>query len=143
MTHVLKLNYHFATAVSLGEKNFEIRKNDRGFQKGDYVAFVVVNDDGKPFYDDPQKSCLYNKLFEITYVLNGWGIDKDMVVFGMKRVIPKQADDLGQFWLPLRQKNAFLPDVGIDGSTQEGAEWAIIDMNEKVDTGLYGTVRYE
>ena len=92
MTHVLKLNYHFATAVSRGEKNFEIRKNDRGFQKGDYVGFVVVDNDGKPFYEKPEMSCLFNKVFEITYVLSGWGLQDGYVVFGIKLCKPIETD---------------------------------------------------
>lgn len=67
-THALKLDMHFANAVKRGDKCFEIRKNDRGFQQGDTVIFQVVNKDGKAAYPHPEMSPLYGKLYEITYV---------------------------------------------------------------------------
>lgn len=73
--HVLKIKSDFWNAVACGDKNFEIRNNDRGFQKGDTVSFVPT-EEGVVF-SGPDK-------FEITYVLSGWGIEKDYVVFGMK-----------------------------------------------------------
>ena len=40
-THKIKIDEEFADAVLCGDKNFEIRKNDRGYQKGDHVIFDV------------------------------------------------------------------------------------------------------
>ena len=37
MEHQIKILESFADAVYSGEKNFEVRKNDRGYQKGDVV----------------------------------------------------------------------------------------------------------
>ena len=45
MRHSLKLNYRFAEHVYNGDKRFEIRNNDRAFQKGDEVKFTVIDDD--------------------------------------------------------------------------------------------------
>lgn len=45
--------------------------------------------------------------------------------------------------IALRQRNAFLPETGIDGSSIDGAKYAIFNMSEKIDTGLYGSVSYE
>lgn len=45
MKHVLKLHENFVSAVNNGTKNFEIRYNDRGYQKGDLVKFNIVGDD--------------------------------------------------------------------------------------------------
>lgn len=39
-THESKLNIIFCDDVLSGEKTFEIRKNDRGFQKGDHIKFL-------------------------------------------------------------------------------------------------------
>ena len=39
--HKLRIKEEFANAIITGEKNFEIRKNDRGFQRGDFIEFVV------------------------------------------------------------------------------------------------------
>ena len=87
-THCLKLNMRFANAVKRGEKNFEIRKNDRGYQKGDTVVFRIVDDEGKTPYD-PKMSPLYNRLYEITYVLTGWGLKEDYCVFGIREIDTK------------------------------------------------------
>ena len=91
MRHFLKLNYRFAEPVYNGDKRFEIRNNDRAFQKGDEVKFTVVNDDGseyKPRWDKRLgKSIahpLENMLFEITYIISGWGLKNGYVVFGIK-----------------------------------------------------------
>jgi len=80
MLHHLKLNDNFADAVLSGEKNFEIRQNDRGFQKGDQVDFTVVNRIGMAI-DHP----LNDRVFDITYVLNGWGLKDNYCVFGIRK----------------------------------------------------------
>ena len=35
MIHVIKIQKQYSEAVFLGEKTFEVRNNDRGYQKGD------------------------------------------------------------------------------------------------------------
>ena len=83
-THKIKLDEEFADAVLCGDKNFEIRKNDRGYQKGDHVIFDVVDNSicGTTHIDH----ALNYLEFEITYVLNGWHVEQDYVVFGIKRI---------------------------------------------------------
>ena len=81
MVHEIKLRESFAEAVMSGDKNFEVRLNDRGYQKGDYVVFKVTTDNGLATID----SVLSRWFFEITYVLSGWGIKEDYCVFGIKR----------------------------------------------------------
>ena len=44
--------------------------------------------------------------------------------------------------LKIRSKNAFLPDMDNYGTMLEDAKYVVIDMTAKVDTGLYGEVRY-
>ena len=80
MIHRIKLLETFADAVLDGRKNFEVRENDRGYQRGDLVEFLVVNKLGNRV-NHP----LNSKLFEITYVLSGWGIKDGYVVFGISR----------------------------------------------------------
>ena len=83
MTHSIKIRESFANAVNTGEKTFEVRKNDRGYQKGDIIKFTVLYDsDGCEMIDHP----LSMKKYEITYVLSGWGIEDGYVVFGIKQV---------------------------------------------------------
>lgn len=81
MTHNLKILSSFADAVLNGDKNFEIRdNNDRGFQKGDLVKFKVIDNLGLE-----EHHSLNFEMFEITYVLSGWGLKEGYVVFGIKR----------------------------------------------------------
>ena len=77
--HELKILDKFADDVLIGYKNFEIRENDRGFQKGDTVEFTCVDKAGIEMPHEINK-----KRYEITYVLNGWGLKDGYVVFGMK-----------------------------------------------------------
>lgn len=42
----------------------------------------------------------------------------------------------------LRHKAVLLPEYGIDGSSRDESEWALLDMFTKVDTGMYGEVYY-
>lgn len=82
MTHELKILQCYANAKLAGDKLFEIRNNlDRGFQKGDIVRYIVINDSCARIRNHP----LNCKEYEITYVTNynqkdGW------VVFGEKEI---------------------------------------------------------
>ena len=79
--HTLKLREEFWDAVVAGLKPFEIRENDRGFQRGDTVSFQLVDKLGltKSTLNEPQ-------IFEITYVLSGWGIKEGYVAFGIQKI---------------------------------------------------------
>ena len=81
MIHKIKLQKGFCDAVLEGKKNFEIRYNDRGYQAGDYVEFISMDGECFQAYHDIDK-----KRYEITYVLSGWGIKENYVVFGIKEV---------------------------------------------------------
>ena len=83
MIHELKILSSFIRPILDGSKTFEIRENDRGFQKGDRVQFKVVSDD----WTRKNSSIVYefeHKVFEITYVISGWGLKNGFVVFGIK-----------------------------------------------------------
>lgn len=80
--HELKLNIEFCDAVLSGDKSFEIRENDRGYQKGDHIKFISVEaSSGIRAYHEIDK-----REYEITYVLNGWGIKNGYVVMGIREV---------------------------------------------------------
>ena len=85
--HKLKILNDFADAVYDREKTFEIRLNDRGFQKGDKVRFKVINKKGEEI-----DHILNLVEYEITYVLNGWGLKEDYVVFGIKDTLNREAE---------------------------------------------------
>lgn len=79
-THKIKIQQEFAEDVLSGRKNFEVRYNDRSYQTGDKIQFSVVNH----FSITLQGHELSNKEYVITYMLSGFGIKEDWVVFGFK-----------------------------------------------------------
>ena len=78
-THKIKLNKNYADAVLSGDKNFEVRYNDRGYQKGDRVKFLVVDESG---VNIPHK--LESRQYVITYLIHGYGLERDWCVFGIR-----------------------------------------------------------
>lgn len=87
MTHKIKIQKQFADEIAKGNKTFEVRKNDRAYQTGDNIIFEVIDEDGNK-YDgkDYLKHSIDGKMYQITYVLSGWGIEKDYVVFSFYKV---------------------------------------------------------
>jgi hypothetical protein len=80
-THELKTWPAYFDAVKRGEKTFEVRRDDRGFQKGDKLKLVRF---------DPKVSAVLQPWSEpiektITYVLTGgqFGIEPGFVVLGL------------------------------------------------------------
>lgn len=78
--HKIKLLENFARDVLEGSKSFEIRENDRGYQTGDFVVFNVCDEHGVPM----PRHILNDKIYEITYILSGWGLKDGYVAFGIK-----------------------------------------------------------
>lgn len=81
--HEVKIYESYADAVLNGEKTFEIRYNDRGYQKGDRLKFQVVEDDSLfhvPFHE------LNEKEYEITYVHSGLGMAENYVALAIREV---------------------------------------------------------
>lgn len=83
-THKIKLNIAFCDDVYSGIKPFEIRENDRGYQTGDHIKFIPY--DSKIYPKTPEHP-IANKEYEITYILNGWGLKNGYVAFGINEVI--------------------------------------------------------
>lgn len=82
-THNLKLNIEFCDAVLSGEKTFEVRKNDRGFQTGDLIRFIPTDGTVR----EHAKHEISGHTYKITYILNGWGIKNGYVVLGIREEI--------------------------------------------------------
>ena len=80
MRHDLKTEYPYFAAIKADEKFFEIRHNDRGFQKGDEVLL-------QEYYPAPLGGTYGNDAIkvEITYVTAFMQKD-NWVVFGFKKV---------------------------------------------------------
>ena len=72
--HELKIEDEYYEAKVAGNKPFEIRYNDKGFQKGDTVGYTTVN-------------ALFKRVgkWEITYVISYQQKD-NFVVFADKRI---------------------------------------------------------
>lgn len=81
MLHEIKLREDYIEPVLSGKKNFEVRLNDRGYQKGDWVKFKAVSRQGVA-YVEPE---LEKATFEITYVHSGLGLKEGYVVFGIRQ----------------------------------------------------------
>lgn len=72
--HKLKIKDHYYQSKLNGDKPFEIRKNDRDFQRGDTVRYTNING---VYLDD--------RLYMITYVTN-FEQKPGYVVFGDKDI---------------------------------------------------------
>lgn len=101
MTHELKIQKQWADAKLAGEKPFEIRINDRGFQKGDIVRYKVIDPKTGEAYvpasPDPAipDGFLVHPLemcdFIITYVIEGKdGLERGYCVFA-DQPVPRNA----------------------------------------------------
>lgn len=76
--HELKIQQKYFTAVLWGKKPFEIRKNDRGFKVGDFLALNEIDDEGK--YTN------HSVIMKVTYVLDDNEYLKDgYVALGIER----------------------------------------------------------
>lgn len=74
--HIIKLHTRYMEAVNQGQKNFEVRYNDRDYQVGDLLVMYEVDNQG----------CIRNGLAvkEITYVLESFeALKSDWVVLGL------------------------------------------------------------
>ena len=86
--HELKIDKNYADSVHFGDKNFEVRLNDRGFQKGDIIRFKPLTVNGTI----DTRHLLYNREYEITYVLGSFiGLAQGYVAFGIKE-LPMQTE---------------------------------------------------
>lgn len=89
--HILKLDIRYAGEILCGRKRFEVRNNDRSFQRGDEVQFTVVNDNGDPVErENPAQwesvLSLERRIFRITFVITGYGLKEGYCAFGFEEV---------------------------------------------------------
>ncbi len=79
--HRLKILDIFADDILEGNKTFELRYNDRNYQKGDFIKFVVVDGEGHV-----SRHPLGRELFQIVYFLEGWGLKDGYAALGIQRL---------------------------------------------------------
>ena len=80
--HVLKCQQPFFEAVQSGEKSFELRYNDRGFQAGDTIRLREVTSSMSIWTG---RECVRR----ITYVLSGWGLRENWVALSLAPLQPE------------------------------------------------------
>lgn len=82
MEHEIGLLTQFVDPILRGEKTFEVRKNDRGYQKGDILIMT------ERYFKESNKSTSPRKIkAEVSYVLaSGWGIKAGYVVLGLNNI---------------------------------------------------------
>ena len=76
--HYIILDEAYCDSVYNGDKTFEVRYNDRGYQNGDTIRFIPVSKSVE--FDHPIKK----RVYQITYVHSGLGVEKMFVVLGIK-----------------------------------------------------------
>lgn len=90
--HEIKLRIEFCDAVLNGIKSFEIRKNDRGYQTGDLIRFIPVDE---TILTVPHP--ISKEVFRIMYVLNGLGLQDGYIALAIEKV-PKDGKLLKDLW---------------------------------------------
>ena len=114
--HDIKIQRQIGDSKLEGDKLFEVRINDRYYQKGDLIRYQVVENSytfinaNSPVIkiDHP----LNSKIFEITYVYSGPGVDTGYVVLGEQDVTEDFVNGTGKFenlqllqWKPQEENN--------------------------------------
>ena len=94
--HELKCFPNYYDAVARGDKNFEVRRDDRGFQKGD-VLILQRTDPDKPHRvkTDYSGKVVHELKRRVSYILTGgqFGIEPGYVVMALEPVIADRVDN--------------------------------------------------
>jgi hypothetical protein len=87
IVHRLKTWARYYDAVADGRKPFEVRRNDRAFQRGDLVELIKVQDESPHYNCTPpdQRFAEITVRKRITYLLQGgqFGIEPGFCVLGL------------------------------------------------------------
>lgn len=85
--HKLKIEQPYLDALLSGDKTFEVRFNDRGYQKGDVLELHVPT--VYPVFGHPPKPDFY--WFEVGYVHAGLGMAKKYAVMSVSQITREEA----------------------------------------------------
>ncbi len=114
--HIKKIEAKYYSELILGNKNFELRKDDSDYEVGDLIQFIVphtgsnagiLDVDNKWFYLAQEGNCtlsvkeiepgyylpIDNNLWKITYILRNvpeHGLEKDYCILALKRVVVEE-----------------------------------------------------
>ncbi len=89
VVHELKTWPPYYDAIERGDKPFEIRENDRGFQTGDILHLFEWDPNAREFaWSGPGKYTGRSSRWEVTYLIHGemLGVKDGYCVMGIKRV---------------------------------------------------------
>ena len=84
--HTLKCWPNYFDAIKIGDKTFDVRRDDRGFQKGDIVILQRTRSDGLHQVEyDYQERVKHELRRRITWILTGgqFGIEPGYVVLAL------------------------------------------------------------
>ena len=76
--HLIKIKKIYFMRLIEEQKKFEVRLNDRDYQVGDVLDFLILADDMKIEYGDVP--------FRIIYVHHGLGMAENYVVLGVEAI---------------------------------------------------------
>lgn len=85
--HELNILEQDANEIIARNKMFEITENDKCYQKGDHIRFKA-NKEITYGYGGKDKIAheINKRMYEITYVLSGWGLKYGYVALGIREV---------------------------------------------------------
>lgn len=84
MTHELKILQKYFRAVKSGRKNFELRKDDRGYKVGDTIQMYEIT--GVPVGDNKDGYTGRTIKRKITYILRDcpeYGLEEGYCILGL------------------------------------------------------------
>ena len=88
--HELKIKHEYLVEITLGNKMFELRKNDRDYQVGDLIRFIKaerIRSVHEIEWEEPDID--KDALYKITYILKDvpeYGLKKGYCILGIKRL---------------------------------------------------------
>lgn len=80
MEHQLKITQYFLLRIMSGQKQFDVRLNDRDFQVGDIINYLPLESDNYNCYAEGKTP----PHVKITYVHSGIGLLDKYVVLGLE-----------------------------------------------------------
>lgn len=81
--HLIKIKKIYFMRLIEEQKKFEVRLNDRDYQVGDILNFLILTDDMK---NDQSKIEYGDVSFKIIYVHHGLGMAENYVVLGVEAI---------------------------------------------------------
>jgi hypothetical protein len=86
---------------------FDVRVNDRNFQKDDYLLFREY-DNQAPFKYKERAL-----VFQVSYTLSGWGVSPGHIALGLLPVEDGKAVTIADCYAKIAYPHGFIPSVGI------------------------------